>query len=135
MSVVYSSSGGGGAGGDISGVVSIVSAADADLTAAPTADFVPGEAIVKFRPGVRAQALGGLRAVRDLGLKEAGLYVAMAGNGASDADALLEAHVGIATRSGSGAARDEAATIHWHVSSFWFCIGQGESRPPCRRCA
>lgn len=73
VSVRYASSGGGNAGGDISGVVSIVSAAEAGA-ANPTADFVPGEAIVKFRPGVQAQALSGVRPLRDLGLEGASLY-------------------------------------------------------------
>lgn len=75
VSVSYSSGGSGGnRGGDISGTVSIVSAAEAGATANVTADFVPGEAIVKFRPGVQAQALGDFRPVRDLGLGGTGLY-------------------------------------------------------------
>ena len=66
---------GSGAGGTISGTVSIVGAgAPAD------APFVPGEVIVKFKPGLgeqalRAQALTGmLEPVRDLPLKDVGLY-------------------------------------------------------------
>lgn len=71
VTVTYASGnggGGGGTGGDITGTVSIVSAAET------AADFVPGEVIVKFRPGVRAQALDGLRPLRDLALTGTRLY-------------------------------------------------------------
>ncbi len=73
VSVSYSSGGGGNTDGDISGTVSIVSAGEA-VAGRPTADFVPGEAIVKFRPGVQAQVLSGVRPLRDLGLEGTGLY-------------------------------------------------------------
>ena len=86
VSVSYSSGGGGNTGGDISGTVSIVSAAEAGVTTGATADFVPGEAIVKFRPGVQAQALGGVRPLRDLGLEGTGLYE-LSGLGAQSVDA------------------------------------------------
>lgn len=48
--VTYQADGGGGSGGAISGTVRIVGTLE---TAAP---FVPGEVIVRFKPGLRAQA-------------------------------------------------------------------------------
>ena len=73
VSVAYSV--GSGAGGTISGTVRIVGAG-----ASTDAPFVPGEVIVKFKPGLgeqalRAQALAGvLEPVRALPLKDVGLY-------------------------------------------------------------
>lgn len=61
---------GAGAGGSISGTVSIVGAAE---TAVSTAPFVPGEVIVKFKPGLRAQGLG-LELLRELPIENTGLY-------------------------------------------------------------
>ncbi|CAA9564805.1 MAG: hypothetical protein AVDCRST_MAG86-1091 [uncultured Truepera sp.] len=69
VSVTYQVSGV-GAGGSISGTLSIVGTA-VEASAAP---FVPGEVIVKFRPGVRAQAVGALERLRDLPLEGVGLY-------------------------------------------------------------
>ena len=68
--------GGGGTGGDITGTVSIVSAAEttAETAAETAADFVPGEVIVKFRPGLTPQAVDGLRPLRDLALTGTRLY-------------------------------------------------------------
>ncbi len=64
---------GGGTGGSISGTVSIVGAGTTD------APFVPGEVIVKLKPGLRTQAFtdaltGTLEHVRDLSLRGVGLY-------------------------------------------------------------
>ena len=59
-----------GAGGSISGTVSIVGAAETAVSAAP---FVPGEVIVKFKPGLRAQGRG-LELLRELPIENTGLY-------------------------------------------------------------
>ena len=65
---------GSGAGGAVSGTVKLVGAGARD-----DAPFVPGEVIVKFKPRLagqlRAQALAGtLEPIRDLPLKDVGLY-------------------------------------------------------------
>jgi len=83
VDVAYIETGDPGTGGSISGTVSIVGAAE---TAAP---FAPGEVIVKFRPGFRAQALAGLERLRKLPIDGAGLYRA-AGLSAQAGDARLE---------------------------------------------
>ncbi len=72
VNVTYTAGTGGG-GGSISGTVSIVGAGEV------SAPFVPGEVIVKLKPGLRSQALtdtltGALEYVRDLSLEGVGLY-------------------------------------------------------------
>ncbi len=60
-----------GTGGSISGTVSVVGTAGA----AEDAPFVPGEVIVKFKPGLRAQGLDtGLELLREFSLENTGLY-------------------------------------------------------------
>ena len=63
-----------GTGGSISGTVSIVGTAEVAVEVADAAPFVPGEVIVKFKPGLRAQGLDRrLELLRELPL-ETGLY-------------------------------------------------------------
>ena len=59
-----------GAGGSISGTVSVVGTTEA---AVPDAPFVPGEVIVKLKPGLRAQGTG-LELLRELAVENTGLY-------------------------------------------------------------
>ena len=79
---------GSGAGGTVSGTVSLVGSGDAAPTDAP---FVPGEVIVKFKPGLpgqlRTQALAGtLEPVRELSLEDTGLYRVAPSLGVQSAD-------------------------------------------------
>ncbi len=100
---------GGGTGGDISGVVSVVSAAETG--AGTEADFVPGEVIVKFRPGVRAQALGGLEPVQDLGLADTRLY-RFSGLSARSADTSADAQADTLRRIAELRARPDVLYAH-----------------------
>lgn len=80
---------GSSAGDSISGTVSIVGAAGTAQSARSSAAFVPGEVIVKFKPGVRAQSvdeLARLESVRELPLDGVGLYRMSGELGAQSAD-------------------------------------------------
>ena len=84
VSVAYAATGGPdrpGTGGSISGTVSVVGTAGA----ADDAPFVPGEVIVKFKPGLRAQGTG-LELLRELAIENTGLYRTPNGLNAQSAD-------------------------------------------------
>ncbi len=105
--VVYTAVGGPdrpGTGGSITGTVSVVGTAGA----ADEAPFVPGEVIVKFKPGLRAQGLDtGLELLRELPLDNTGLY-RTAGVSAQSADAEAATLRTVATLS----ARDDVVYAH-----------------------